>query len=352
MIPDVYLTPIDPNATDIALGNSTWQSASGLDHHRPGRSERRGRRASGEASAPHTARIFFPAETTASFTYGGCGSAAGSCGTACSQGSCVSNTCTGAAPASLTVRITEYTVGATGAAAMPAELPPSTAYTYAMELSADEALAAGASGVSFNQAVSFYVDDFLGFGPAQAGTPNPAVPVGFYNRATGQWVPSPNGAILEVTGFSGSCPGAGCVAAVNEPTTDAGTVVTLSADELAFLGQTYGTRPTPFYLWRIQTTHFSGGDLNWPFDFPDDPTGPPPGLPTPPMDLTRARATVAAGTMTATTTMVPRTTCQGGRSSSARTQYSRSRSLCRGRRTPCATRASARRAACRRSRSR
>ena len=282
VIPDVYLTPVDPNATDVALGSSTWQSASGSTITDP--ADQNGVDAGPPVlpSAPHTARLFFPAGTTASFTYGGCGSAPGSCGAACTQGSCVSGTCTGAAPASLTVRLTEYTVGATGQAAMPAELPPSTAYTYAMELSADEALSAGATGVSFNQAVSFYVDDFLGFGPAQSGTANPAVPVGFYDRATGQWIPSPNGAILEVTGFTGSCPGAGCVAVLNEPTTDAGTVVTLSADELAFLGQTYGARPTPLYLWRIQTTHFSGGDLNWPADIGPGATGPTGGPSGPP----------------------------------------------------------------------
>src|SRR5207253_2174990 len=47
----------------------------------------------------------------------------------------------------LHVRTTEFTVGPNGTRAMPAELPPTSAYTYAVEYSADEALAAGAREV-------------------------------------------------------------------------------------------------------------------------------------------------------------------------------------------------------------
>ena len=60
------------------------------------------------------------------------------------------------------VRATEYTVGNTGRAAMPAELPSSSAYTYAVELSIDEAVMAGARTVSFSQAVPVYLENFLG----------------------------------------------------------------------------------------------------------------------------------------------------------------------------------------------
>jgi RHS repeat-associated protein len=278
VMPDVYLTPLDANATDITLGKSSWQSASGSTITDP--ADQNGVAGGPRVSptAAHTARLFFPADTTASFAYGACGAAAacGSAGT-CSQGTCTAGECTAQAPASLTVRLTEYTVGATGVAAMPAELPASTGYTYAVELSSDEALGAGATSVSFNQPVSFYVDDFLGFGPAQAGSANPPVPVGYYNRVTGTWIGAPDGAILQITGFSGACPGTGCVATVGEPAGDAGTVVALSADELAFLGQTYGGTATPFYLWRFTTTHFTGWDANWPFEAP-------PGGPAPPSD--------------------------------------------------------------------
>lgn len=44
---------------------------------------------------------------------------------------------------SLHVRATEYTVGANGLNTMPGALPPNSGYTYAVELSVDEAIAAG-----------------------------------------------------------------------------------------------------------------------------------------------------------------------------------------------------------------
>jgi hypothetical protein len=69
---------------------------------------------------------------------------------------------------SLTFRATEYTVGDNGPRAMPAALPPSSHYTYAVELSADEALAAGAQSVQFEKPVWFYLENFLGFRLAPA----------------------------------------------------------------------------------------------------------------------------------------------------------------------------------------
>ncbi len=39
----------------------------------------------------------------------------------------------------LNIRATEFTIGANGPAAMPGELPPTSAYTYAVEYSIDEA---------------------------------------------------------------------------------------------------------------------------------------------------------------------------------------------------------------------
>ncbi len=56
---------------------------------------------------------------------------------------------------------------------MPAELPPSSRYTYCVEFTADEAPAAGAT-VRFAQPVMFYVENFLGF-PVGSD-----VPVGYY----------------------------------------------------------------------------------------------------------------------------------------------------------------------------
>lgn len=92
----------------------------------------------------------------------------------------------------LTVRATEYTVGEHGPERMPAALPPESAYTYAVELSADEVAQEGAVGVEFSQPVMFYVDNFLDF---PVGT---VVPMGYYDRQRAVWVPSDNGLVIHI----------------------------------------------------------------------------------------------------------------------------------------------------------
>src|SRR5262249_33908042 len=84
----------------------------------------------------------------------------------------------------LTVRATGFTVGPSGPTAMPADLPPASAYTYAVELSADEATNAGAVAVRFNQPAAFYLENFIGFAVGET------VPTGYYDRTRGVWVPS------------------------------------------------------------------------------------------------------------------------------------------------------------------
>jgi hypothetical protein len=79
---------------------------------------------------------------------------------------------------------------------MPAALPPSSGYTYAVELSADEAIVAGATKVQFSQAVPFYVQNFLNFPVGEV------VPVGYYDRRQGLWVPADNGRVLQVVNVS------------------------------------------------------------------------------------------------------------------------------------------------------
>ena len=61
----------------------------------------------------------------------------------------------------LNVRATEYTVADNGPETMPGDLPPTSAYTYAVELSVDEAIAVGANTVNFDRPIPFYVDNFL-----------------------------------------------------------------------------------------------------------------------------------------------------------------------------------------------
>ena len=100
------------------------------------------------------------------------------------------------APTPLTIRQTEYTVGATGVLAMPAGLPPASAYTYNVELSADEERAAGAIGVVFNQPVIFYVENFIGFPVGEHA------PAGFYDPQASAWKGEPDGRVVEVVAIA------------------------------------------------------------------------------------------------------------------------------------------------------
>src|SRR5205085_10367592 len=90
----------------------------------------------------------------------------------------------------LHVRATEFTVGTNGAAAMPGDLPPTSGYTYAAEYSLDEAVAASATDVIFNQPVISYEENFLGFPVGLS------VPTGYYDRVSGRWVPSASGRVV------------------------------------------------------------------------------------------------------------------------------------------------------------
>lgn len=96
----------------------------------------------------------------------------------------------------MNVRITEFTVGDSGRAAMPAGIAYNTAYTYAFEVNADEAVLAGAPEILFSEPLPYYVHNFRGF---PVGI---AMPVGTYDRARGQWVPENNGVVLAIIGQS------------------------------------------------------------------------------------------------------------------------------------------------------
>lgn len=165
----------------------------------------------------------------------------------------------------LTVRATEYTVGENGPEAMPGQLPPQSGYTYAVEISADEALAAGATDVRFSQPVHFYVENFLDF-PVGG-----IVPVGYYDQQRGQWVPSQNGRIIALLGITGGLAdldvdGSGQVADA-AALAELG-ITTAEREQLATLyspGQS---------LWRVPMTHFTPWDCNWPYGPPTDAAAP------------------------------------------------------------------------------
>lgn len=150
---------------------------------------------------------------------------------------------TPAAP-TLTLRATEATVGATGPQQMPAQLPAATAYTFAADISADEALAAGATGVGFDGQVALYADNFLRY-PVGA-----AIPLGVYDETAGRWDSGPNAAVVQVTAGGGLDVTGDGVADADFP---------LLQGEQAALAAHFapGTQ-----LVRSLTTHFSAFDTN------------------------------------------------------------------------------------------
>jgi RHS repeat-associated protein len=165
----------------------------------------------------------------------------------------------------LHVRATEYTVGELGPLRMPAELPPSSGYTYAVELSVDEALAAAAMEVRFSSAVPFYVENFLNFPTGGV------VPVGSYDRSNGAWVPTENGVILGVLSITDGLADLDVDGSGAPADTLSYTALGITDLERAQLSTLYTPGTT---LWRAPITHFSPKDLNWPVAPPEGATGP------------------------------------------------------------------------------
>ncbi len=155
----------------------------------------------------------------------------------------------------LTVRTTEYTRGEGGPSALPAELPASSGYTYAVELSADEADEAGAR-LEFDRPVPVYVEDFRGF---PAGT---IVPSGYYDRLLGRWIASDDGVVVALLGKDGSGLAVVDVDGSGTAADDASlAALGITADERRLIATLYreGQR-----LWRVPVGHFTPWDFNLP----------------------------------------------------------------------------------------
>lgn len=165
---------------------------------------------------------------------------------------------------SLDVRATELTVGDAGLAAMPAELPGTSAYTYAVEFSVDQALATGATGVEFSQPVISYVDNFLGF---PAGT---VVPSGRYDRERQAWIPSANGLVIRILSTTGGLANIDIAGSGQAATVAQLTALGITANERATLASTYQAGAG---IWRVPVTHFSAYDFNWGIGLPNDASG-------------------------------------------------------------------------------
>ncbi|MCL2310259.1 MAG: hypothetical protein FWC42_08325 [Proteobacteria bacterium] len=153
----------------------------------------------------------------------------------------------------LNVRATEYTIGQNGPNAMPGELPPATGYTYAVELSVDQAMETGAAHVNFSQPLPMYVDNFLNFPVGEI------VPLGWYDYDLKAWVPDENGYVLKVLSINNGAAvldvkGNG-IAATQAELDKLG----ITNDELKAIAQLYQTGKT---FWRVRVTHFTPFDCN------------------------------------------------------------------------------------------
>jgi RHS repeat-associated protein len=154
---------------------------------------------------------------------------------------------------SVNVRVMEYTVGPNAELLIPANLPQTVAYTFVVELTADEMLSTGARDVRFNQPVSLYLENVMNFPVGLT------VPMGCFNREKGVWETSDNGRVIKILDATGG------IAAIDyngdgiaEP---ADTLVTrgISLIEQQYLATTYSAGQS---IWRAEITHlgtYAGG---------------------------------------------------------------------------------------------
>jgi len=146
----------------------------------------------------------------------------------------------------ITTRATEYTTPES----MPAVLPPTSAYTYCAELSIN-----GAQRVRFEKPVIIWVDNFLGFDVGMV------VPVGYYDRDRGLWVPEKNGRVVKLLDMDAD----GIADALDSNGDD-------QPDDLngngIFIDEVKGLEDQQKYprgstFWRVAVNHFTPHDMNW-----------------------------------------------------------------------------------------
>ncbi len=165
----------------------------------------------------------------------------------------------------LNVRATEYTVGLTGPQSMPGDLPLNSSYTFAVELSVDEAISLGARTVNFDRPLPVYVSNFLSFPIGEV------VPSGWYDSERAQWIPSESGLVIQVLSVVGGLAeldvdGSGTPAQSSELA-----ILGITDEELEQLAQLFQVGAS---LWRVPVEHFTAYDFNWLAVYPDDAVRP------------------------------------------------------------------------------
>ncbi|KZE76199.1 hypothetical protein AV654_23870 [Paenibacillus elgii] len=231
-LPEVVLNRYDTKVTEISLHDTTsYQVARGTT--------------TADDDGSRTATLLFPPGTTGYLKL--------------ADG-------TTEALSSIHVRATEYTVGKQGERSMPGELPHLVGYTYAVELSADEAVAKNATEVRFNGPLYSYVDNFLEFPVGEA------VPAGYYDRQQGAWIPSDNGKVIQILAADEN--GALIDSDGDGQADDEAALakIGLKREERKTLAGLYAPGQS---LWRVPIEHFTPWDYNWPVGPPMDAIIPP-----------------------------------------------------------------------------
>nr|MEC4314924.1 RHS repeat-associated core domain-containing protein [Thiotrichaceae bacterium] len=205
-------------------------------------------RVSSDASGNRQALVIFPENTTVSMTLPNC------------VQQVLDN--------QLSVTATEYTVGDRGVQAMPLPLPQESAYTYAIDLNFEQAIAANARRVDFNQPLPVYVDNFLNF---PVGMP---VPAGWYDETQNTWIPSDNGQVVQILRIENNL--AVLDVEGNGQPSDANSLANLQItdserNQLAL----YYPDAVNRSFWRVLVDHFTPWDFNWPRVAPSDAIEPP-----------------------------------------------------------------------------
>lgn len=177
---------------------------------------------------------------------------------------------------SISVRMTEQTVGALGPDRMPGPLPVTSAYTYAIDYSIDEAVEAGATSVTFDPPAISYTPNFIGFDVGQM------IPVGSYDPSRAAWIPELNGVVVEIVSETSGMADIDLDGDGNADPSDY-TAAGIDDDEREALADLYDPDDE---LWRVEVEHFSSWDSNmgWsppPGSGPPPPDGPPDPQPPP-----------------------------------------------------------------------
>lgn len=232
-VPDVAMVPVEEAPTTVEMGASIPQTVVAST--------------SSDGDGERRAVLFFPSGVAAV--------ADGDDGTV--------------VPESLSVRAIEYTIGEDGEDAMPGQLPPTSAYTYAAEYMAEFDSSSGtidsttrplmtldgAGEVRFDQPVVNYIENFLDFSVGGG------VPAGYFDPEERAWVASENGRVVEILGVVDAKATLDIDGSGTPADATALKALGVTDEERAELAALY---PVGQQLWRTPIPHFTPWDCNWP----------------------------------------------------------------------------------------